>query len=231
MGERSVKVVILAAGIGSRLGKPYPKPLTELANGKSILQNQIDSLLKFINIDDIYVVVGFKKELIMEAFPDLLYIYNNYYDSTNTSKSLLRALKKVRNHDVIWMNGDVAFESSVINRVIKCPFNSMAVNTSKVGDEEVKYRIDEKGRITNVSKLVDYPNGEAVGINKIIQSAVNALINKLEVCDDFDYFEKAIELAIQEGLEVFPINVSDLFCKEIDFVEDLESVNDILGRL
>ena len=54
------------------------------------MQRQLEGLLRYIDIDNIYVVVGYKKEMIMEAFPELLYIYNNTFETTNTSKSLLR---------------------------------------------------------------------------------------------------------------------------------------------
>ena len=71
-----MKIVILAAGIGSRLGNPFPKPLTPLKNGKSIMETQIDNISSKYDIDDINVVIGFKKDLIMERFPELTYIYN-----------------------------------------------------------------------------------------------------------------------------------------------------------
>ena len=67
-----MKIVILAAGIGSRLGNPFPKPLTKLNNGKSIMEMQINNITSRFDIDDINVVVGFKKDLIMERFLILL---------------------------------------------------------------------------------------------------------------------------------------------------------------
>ena len=75
-----MKAIILAAGIGSRLGNLDPKPLTKLSNGESILQRQINYLSEYIGINNIYIIVGYKKDLIMETFPELLYIYNNCYD-------------------------------------------------------------------------------------------------------------------------------------------------------
>ena len=60
-----MKIVILAAGIGSRLGNPFPKPLTSLKNGDTILKQQIINLTSYFNFDDISIVVGFKKDLIM----------------------------------------------------------------------------------------------------------------------------------------------------------------------
>jgi choline kinase len=59
-----MKIIILAAGIGSRLGNPFPKPLTPLKNGKSIMEYQTENIASKFNIDDISVVVGFKKDLI-----------------------------------------------------------------------------------------------------------------------------------------------------------------------
>ena len=38
-------------------------------------------------------VVGFKLESILEAFPDGLFVYNENFDTTNTSKSLLKVLR------------------------------------------------------------------------------------------------------------------------------------------
>lgn len=74
-----MKIVILAAGIGSRLGNPFPKPLTPLANGKSIMEYQVENIASKFDIESINVVVGFKKEMIMERFPELTYIYNPFF--------------------------------------------------------------------------------------------------------------------------------------------------------
>ena len=40
----TVQVVILAAGLGTRLGKPHPKPLTPLASGESIMRRAVNAL-------------------------------------------------------------------------------------------------------------------------------------------------------------------------------------------
>lgn len=88
----TVHAVILAAGMGTRLGKPWPKPLTPLIDGRTIMRQQLDNLTKVFG-DGLRVttVVGFKLELILEAFPDVSYIYNESFDQTNTNRSLLKA--------------------------------------------------------------------------------------------------------------------------------------------
>ena len=73
----TVHSVILAAGMGTRLGKPWPKPLTPLIDGRTIMRQQIDNLTKvFGDRLRVTTVVGFKLELILEAFPNVSYIYN-----------------------------------------------------------------------------------------------------------------------------------------------------------
>jgi len=225
-----MKIIILAAGIGSRLGNPFPKPLTPLKNGKSIMKTQISNLETHFDIDDICTVVGFKKDLIMERFPEISYIYNPFFDRTNTSKSLLQALKKYKKESILWLNGDVVFDEKLLGIII--PFieaeeSFVAVNTSKVAEEEVKYTL-KNNYIDKLSKSVNNGLGEAVGINFVSNSDLLPFINRLEQCDNNDYFERGLELAIQhDGLKIKAVDISKFNCMEIDFLEDLQEVNRI----
>lgn len=226
-----MKIVILAAGIGSRLGNPLPKPLTLLKSGQSIMQQQIENVSRHFDSDDINIVVGFKKELILESFPNMTFIYNQLFDQTNTSKSLLKALKKLHRESVLWLNGDVVFDSDILKELmptIVANKSFVCVNTQKVGDEEVKYTLDSQGYINELSKKVKNGAGEAVGINFVSSKDINMLITRLEECADNDYFERGIEMAIEkDGMKVSAIDISKFRCMEIDFKEDLDNANKI----
>lgn len=226
-----MRAIILAAGIGSRLGNPRPKPLTQLTTGELIMSRQVEYLQQVVSVDDILVVVGFKKDLIMEEFSELTYVFNNLYDRTNTSKSLLKAMKKVGSDDVIWLNGDVVFDAQVLDRIASAKTSCMAVNTASVAEEEVKYTVSTDGSIKEVSKTVNHALGESVGINKIISQDIPLFIEMLERCEDNDYFERGIEFAIERGLKIYPVDVSDLLCIEVDFTTDLEKANQELGEV
>jgi len=223
-----MKAVILAAGVGSRLGKPHPKPLTVLSTGETIMQRQIAALTKYIGADNIIVVVGFKKDLIMEEFSNELFVYNNVYDNTNTSKSLLCALNKIHNEDVLWLNGDVVFDADILKPIIDYNGSCMAVNTDSVAEEEVKYNTNNDGTIRQVSKIITDGLGEAVGINKITKENLNLFKKSLEICEAQDYFERGLEFSIDKGLKLFPIYISNFLCMEIDFIEDLNQINNKL---
>ena len=110
-----VQVVILAAGMGTRLGRPLPKPLTPLQDGRCILRQQVDNLRSVFEPGvPITAVVGFRADLVMAVAPDLLFAYNPHYDHTNTSKSLLRALTTSRPGGVLWLIGDVVFDPCIL---------------------------------------------------------------------------------------------------------------------
>ena len=68
--------------------------------------------------------------------------------------------------------------------------------------------------------------GEAVGINFISRHHKAAVIKYLDECADNDYFERGLELAIEKaGIELEPVDISDLFAVEVDFQDDLDRAN------
>ncbi len=226
----STQIVILAAGMGSRLGRSLPKPLTELGDGRTIMGQQFDNIHHaFGPKANVSIVVGYKLEHIIEAFPDASFVYNEQYDETNTSKSLLRALRASKDGGVLWMNGDVVFDPEALVRaasMVAREQSFVSVNTAKVSDEEVKYTVDAEGFIDKLSKTVAGGLGEAVGINYVSRNDKAALIRHLTRVGDQDYFERGIELAIeQDKLRFEPVDISDLYAVEIDFAEDLERAN------
>jgi choline kinase len=226
----SVQAVILAAGMGTRLGRPFPKPLTPLSDGRTIMQQQMDNLHAVFGSDvRITTVVGFKLDLILEAFPHVNYIYNEAYDQTNTNRSLLKALRLSADGGVLWMNGDVVFDPAVLDALrphIDADQSFVCVNTATVAEEEVKYTVDINGHIAELSKQVRDAQGEAVGINYVSSTHKRILIQRLAECADSDYFERGIELAIAgDGITVIPVDIGELFAVEVDFEEDLDRAN------
>ena len=224
-----MKVIILAAGMGTRLGLDMPKSLIDIG-GKTILQHQLKNLNAITDINNITLVLGYKSELIRAEYPDLSYVLNPDFKTTNTSKSLHIGIENV-DDDILFMNGDVVFDPKLLLPLIKnIPNNLVFVNNAEVGDEEIKYSLDLNGYIKEISKQVVNPLGEAVGINYIKKNDLEMFRRNLELCNDNDYFEMAIELSIDQGIKFKPQNIGNTFCHEIDFPEDLEIVKRYLNN-
>jgi L-glutamine-phosphate cytidylyltransferase len=229
--EANLRVVLLVAGRGSRLGGDVPKCLTAIGeSGQTILDWQAAALVS-VSPQPIVAVVGYERELVERAHPELQAVRNDRYAETNTAKSLLCALEPLRDCDVLWLNGDVVFDRRIIPLLLRQPQSCMAVNRAVCGEEEIKYRTDDSGAVVEVSKQVKRGEGEAVGIN-LVKAADLALFTKgLADCGDRDYFERGLELAIGRGMRLCTVDIGDLPCVEIDFPQDLERARRLFARV
>lgn len=223
-----MRIVVLAAGMGQRLGGDLPKPLTLLASGESILERQMRLLTNHFSLSDIRLVVGYEKEQIQTAFPSIQTVENLAYAKQNTSKSLLCALEGL-DDDLIWLNGDVVFRDTVLKGLALRQQSAMLVNKGPVADEEVKYSLASDGSISEVSKQVIGGLGEAVGINRVQREDLPLFREKLRLCGEQDYFEKALEALIVDGVKLWPVTVAMDDCIEVDFPEDLVRANQLIA--
>lgn len=226
----TVQAVILAAGMGTRLARPHPKALTQLDDGRTIMEQQVENLRAAFGDDlRLTIVVGYKLEQIMEHIPEASFVYNEAFDQTNTSKSLLKALRNSFDGGVLWMNGDVVFDPAILGYLkdhILTDKSFVAVDTSSVSDEEVKYTVDKSGHIYGLSKSVQGALGEAVGINYISSAHKGLLVTRLNEVEDQDYFEKGMELTIlQDQIKYIPADISEFYAVEVDYADDLARAN------
>lgn len=99
------RAIIMAAGKGTRLlpvTNKVPKPLVKV-NGISMIETVINSLKKN-NINEIYIVVGYKKEqfsYLKDKYENIKLIENPYYDSCNNISSLYVAREYIKNTFII----------------------------------------------------------------------------------------------------------------------------------
>jgi choline kinase len=119
-----MKVVILAAGRGSRLGlhsENIPKCLVTLAN-KPLLLWQIESLHKS-GLSDIAVVGGYQYSKIDEFKQinslNFELLVNNRWNQTNMLSSFICASQWIGNEDVIISYSDIVYSSNHLNLLMK----------------------------------------------------------------------------------------------------------------
>lgn len=239
-----MKAIILAAGIASRL-RPLtndrPKCLLEIGN-RSLLERAIDAL-QANNIHEIVIVTGYLhtmlKSFVQTRYPDLpvKFIYNEHYASTNNIYSLWLTKNEILNEkEIILLDSDILFDPQMINVLQESSYpNCLALDSHKLGEEEIKVIVDKNNRITEISKTCSIQKaiGESIGIEKISSSYLVALYKELDqmiVNEKLDnvFYELAFERLIKQGHYFYPVDTSDYFSMELDTVEDF---HDALNRI
>ena len=233
-----MQLVILAAGIGSRL-KPItdekPKCLVEVAN-KPILGHQIDLFINNKNIEDIFIVIGYKPNLVRSFIENnyggkqkITCIENKDFSTTNNMYSLFLTKKYVKGKFLL-INGDVILEPGIVKGFIPYPYeDSIAVDVGNYFEESMKV-IEEDGFIVDISKSISKKDalGCSIDFYKFSHHGAKVLFSKIE-----DIIFKRNQLTLwsevalkeilnQKTLKVKPFDIEGKFWFEIDDHEDLK---------
>jgi glucose-1-phosphate thymidylyltransferase len=116
-----MKAVILAAGEGKRL-RPFtetvPKVMLPVAN-KPIISYVVDAV-KNSGISEIIIVVGYKKEVIMEYFKDYKGAKISYVTQEKqlgTAHALLQAKEKIKDSFIVLSGDNIIDQKSITNLI------------------------------------------------------------------------------------------------------------------
>ena len=235
-----MRAIILAAGVARRLYPltfDKPKCLLEVA-GQPILDYQVKAL-KRVGISEATIVVGYYKSMIINHLKtsfdefEFNFVNNPHFFETNTSYSLHLCEDVLREGECLLMNGDVLYPVELLQRVLDDDKdNVLAVEAKQCGKEEVKVIEGADERIVAIGKELIEENslGEFIGVAKLSEvfnsQLADSLSQLIEAGGKADYFEAAIHPLLAK-IELHYVDVSDLPCIEIDFVEDLDKAAEL----
>ena len=168
-----MKLIVLAAGRGSRMGQETqlkPKLLVQLGDA-SLLEEQLDSIRASGVVESVVYILGYRANEIEERLspvPNLTVttLFNPFYDMSDNLISLWLAMAHM-DDDFAVMNGDNLFEPAVIRDALsQADGVSLALNSKPAYDDDDMKVIAKDGRVLRVSKLIDerVANYESVGL-------------------------------------------------------------------
>lgn len=119
-----MKILILAAGRGERLmplTQNTPKPLLDMGNGRTLLEEQLARIRRAGTIDEVVLVIGYlaaQIEAKMQAWQAeqglrIETVFNPFYDVSNNLMSLWLAKHAMGGEDFMVTNGDNLFVPEV----------------------------------------------------------------------------------------------------------------------
>ncbi|RLA65163.1 MAG: phosphocholine cytidylyltransferase family protein [Epsilonproteobacteria bacterium] len=232
-----MKVIIMAAGIGSRLTEvSHDQPKCLIKAGEETLIKRIVRLCKDRGLDDISIVTGYKAKRIEEEIGEnVTYFENPFYSVTNSISSLWLAKEKL-DDDLLLMNADLFFEPVILDKILALKQDVVMLSDS-TRIETADYRFSFKNDlITKYGKHLSNQetDGEYVGIVRINKSFVKSFKTRLKEMISSgkinDWWEDVLYSFIPQGS---PINHSDIaghFWTEIDYLSDYHRLQDWLAR-
>jgi glucose-1-phosphate thymidylyltransferase len=224
-----MKAVILAAGEGKRL-RPFtetmPKVMLPVCN-KPVLEHVFDAV-KNTGIDEIILVVGYKKEVIMDYFKDykkLKITYAVQDKQLGTAHALLKAKKHIKNSFIV-LAGDNIIDQKSISKLIQDKSDYSILIKEHSHPSKYGMVFIEKG---NLKKLVEKPKKEtgkfiSTGIYKLPKTIFK---NIEELTSQGIYGLSSVIQSILNKGETFNTIIADLWM-DIVYPWDLIHVNDAM---
>ena len=232
-----MKAVILAAGRGTRL-EPLTLDIPKCAvpvGGVPIVDRMIARLGE-AGIDDIIVVTGHHREVLerhLAASDDpraraATLVYNEHFYDWGNFYSLLVAREAVGGDSFIKLDADVVLDGGVLPALLAADGPGvLAIDRSnELGEEEMKARL-EHGRIVELNKRMApaVALGESIGIERIDAELAprvwDYLARLIDLGETDEYYERAYELLMRDGVEFGYADISACTWTEVDDNNDL----------
>lgn len=177
-----MKVVILAAGYGSRMYpimQDTPKCLLTI-EGETLLARQL-RIMKDCGIEDITIVTGFHQEKIVKLYGEEASIrYNPHYEITGSIFSLW-VVRSLLTDDIIITNADVVCTKKPIMKLLSNDSKyCLVIDKRPTRDDERKVKVANNAIIDTGMMMPNYEAfGEAIGIAKVRKGGVEAFKESL----------------------------------------------------
>jgi choline kinase len=243
--------MVLAAGAGRRLRPDtdvLPKTLLPVAGKTTILDIALRNLAA-VGLREVVIVVGHGAGVISERAAGLeathgvtlTLVHNDRAQEWNNAYSLWLAREYFAG-GVLLLNGDTVHPVSVEKTLLAAQAEGgsadliLAVdNVKRLGDEEMKVVLDERGLLARITKQMDPAQAAAeyIGATLIGPAAAVPLASALEATwrrDPGLYYEDGYQEFTDRGEAVAVAPIGALEWVEVDNHEDLRRARDIAAH-
>lgn len=247
-----MKIIILAAGKGERLWpltRNTPKPLIEVKEGVSLLEEQLERIAKSDVVDKATIVTGYLGSMVDEMIDklhdehvDVTTVHNPFYNVSNNLASLWVAREEL-SEDCMITNGDNLFSYDVFKDFAEqCSEEGIYLSLGKkkvFDDDDMKVTLSE-GNIIHVSKDIpaQHRDAESPGLCLIrgeralakMKGAIEELILKETEINSF--WLKIFTHLAANGTVVKPWYFdAENNWKEVDIHLDVDQMRELLAKM
>ena len=232
-----MKVIIMAAGIGSRLlaiNNGRPKCL--ISTGRETLISRMVRLLHQRGVNDITVITRYKSHLVRQDLKETVrYFDNPFYQVTNSIASLWLAREHLT-EDIVLMNADLFLEEEVLDVALSQTKDVVMLSDStRIETADFRFGVDGDRILKTGNKLTnDETDCEYVGVVRIDANFIRQFKTRLEYLmakGDFNnWWEGVLYSFIEEGVDIFHTDIKGTFWTEVDNSTDYQRLSSWLSK-
>lgn len=234
-----MKAIILAAGMGNRIGeitKNCPKALITVANIPLIMH--VIQFARLFHPDEIVVVGGFNSKMLWDYLVDknITPVENPAYKNGNFYS--LNCARPYLNDGFIQLNTDHIYPHRMAHLIEDLSDGIFLVSDfdRRLYSDDMKItidgQIDNKAKVTSISKDLSEYDGGYCGITIVKGSGVEPYISAMDMVmeenNDQAVVEDIISKLILKGSKPDILDISSIGWLEIDTPEDLQNAERIL---
>lgn len=245
-----MQVIILAAGMGKRLGELTQNNTKCMirVNGVTLIERVLTQFSK-LDLKKVIMVIGYKGDELRNFIGDsykglpIEYITNPIYDKTNNIYSLSLAKEQLQQDDTLLIESDLIFEDRVLDKILSDPYPNIAlVAKYESWMDGTVVMLDNNNNILNfvTKKAFNFDHKESyyktVNIYKFSKEFsrthyvpfLKAYINALGSNEYYEQVLRVIALLDKPDLKALPLNGEKWY--EIDDIQDLDNAETIFAE-
>lgn len=236
-----MKALILNSGLGKRMGiitSKQPKCMTVIDDHKTILSHQLLQLHK-CGINEIVITTGYLDEVLIDYYNSLklpleyTFVKNPVYYKTNYIYSIYLARSFLLD-DIILLHGDLVFETSVLEDLLKKDYSCMTVS-SAIPLPSKDFKAVVKDNFIKKVGIEFFKNAIAAQpLYKLNKKDWEIWLNQIiAYCENGQtscYAEKAFNDVSNKCL-IRAMDFKERLCSEVDTQDDLEDIRKRLSDM
>jgi len=224
-----MRYLILAAGLGRRMGKTgpaLPKCLIDI-DGETVIGRLLRQIRSHDAAAEVHVVLGYRSEMVASAIGGCRVILNPFFDITGINASLWFARESF-DRPLMMIHGDLVLADDLAASLIGAGSESLIAFDSTIRDpKEINVAVAD-GRVTRFGVNYSPFSGSYAGALKLSERAAGAFAETLDrrVRRGFNeartYYFFVIRTLIDDyGITFAPFDFAGHRWQEIDYVQDV----------
>lgn len=225
-----MKYIFLVAGKGSRLQPltlKHPKSMYKLDKDTTVIKRMIELIKKFDPEADVIVVTGHMHKSIESEVEGVTFVYNPFYEVTNSIASLWFAKEHLNVDNVVLIDGDIVMSERLIQEIVCRPVSRPTVLLDSSIKSDGDYNVEVSGECVLVmSKDLDSYYGEYAGVTKLDAQSARLMKEEMENMIEEGYYDQwyenvLVQLIFKTDFQLYYKDISDYEWTEVDCVNDL----------